>query len=216
MNAFILQVFLFLALVVIPVQSAGFQTNCIEGWTALVDEKLLAEDKAGTHRALELLRTQLQEIVRVAPPAAVVKLREVTLFFSPEYPGVRPTAEYHPDARWLREHHRNEAMARGIEFTNVRIFDAESKRMPNFALHELHMLIITAFSQAAMTTPRSKRHTSAPKRADGTTGSSARLEMPARTRTNAPMPCPARWNTLPKRPRRFSRATIFSLSTAQN
>ena len=28
-------------------------------------------------------------------------------------------------------------MAKGVEFTNVRIFREETKRMPNFALHEL-------------------------------------------------------------------------------
>jgi len=137
MNAFALQLFLFLALGVIPVRAVSFQTNSIEGWTTLVNERLFAEDKGATERALELLRSQLREIVRVAPPEAVVKLREVTFWFSPEYPGVKPTAEYHPDAGWLREHGRNPAMAQGIEFTNVRIFEAESRRMPNFTLHEL-------------------------------------------------------------------------------
>ena len=137
MNAFVFQVFLLaLALGAFSLQAASFQTNSIEGWTTIVDERLFAEEKA-TKKALDLLRAQLKEIVRVAPASAVAKLREVTLFFSPEYPGVRPTAEYHPDVRWLREHHRNEAMARGIEFTNVRTFEAESRRMPNFALHEL-------------------------------------------------------------------------------
>jgi len=132
-----LQAFFLLALGVIPVQSASFQTNSIEGWATLVNERLLAQDRAATERALELLRAQLKEVVRVAPPAAVAKLREVTLWCSPEYPGVKPTAEYHPDPRWLREHGRDEAMARGIEFTNVRTFEAETKRMPNFTLHEL-------------------------------------------------------------------------------
>ncbi len=28
-------------------------------------------------------------------------------------------------------------MAKAVEFTNVRIFEAETRRMPNFALHEL-------------------------------------------------------------------------------
>ena len=103
----------------------------------MVDKRLWDGDAAGMERALELLRGQLKEIVRVVPASAVTELREVKLWFSPEYPGVRPTAEYHPDARWLREHGRNEAMARGIEFSNVRTFAAESSRMPNFALHEL-------------------------------------------------------------------------------
>jgi hypothetical protein len=92
----------------------------------------------------------------------VAKLREVPLWFSPEYAGVRPSAEYHPDARWLKENSRNEAMARSVEFTNVRIFAQESKRMPNFTLHELahayhhrvlsqgfeHTEILAAYSQA--------------------------------------------------------------------
>ena len=116
---------------------AGHQTNSIEGWTVLVDARLLSEEKAATTKALELLRVQLQEIVRVVPDSARGKLREVTLWFSPEYPGVKPKAEYHPGAGWLREHGRNPAMVKGIEFTDVRNFEAEMRRMPNFTLHEL-------------------------------------------------------------------------------
>jgi Mlc titration factor MtfA (ptsG expression regulator) len=37
----------------------------------------------------------------------------------------------------LTENGRDPAMAQGVEFTNVRIFEAETRRMPNFALHEL-------------------------------------------------------------------------------
>src|SRR5213594_4161688 len=89
---------------------AAHQTNSIEGWTVLVNERL--HDKAATAKALELLRAQLQEIVRVVPAAAVAKLREVTLWFSPEYPGVKPKAEYHPGAGWLRDHGRDPAMVK--------------------------------------------------------------------------------------------------------
>lgn len=115
-----------------------FQTNSIEGWRVLVNVRLLDTHNATTTaRALELLRSQLQEIVRVVPAPAVAKLREVTLWFSPRYPGVKPKAEYHPGAGWLRNHGRDPAMVKAIEFTNVREFEAETKRMPNFALHEL-------------------------------------------------------------------------------
>ena len=117
--------------------AASFQTNSIEGWSVLVNERLLAEDKASTEKALGLLRVQLQEIVRVVPAPAVAKLREVTLWFSPEYPGVKPRAEYHPGAGWLRDNGRDPVMVKGVEFTDVRNFEAETKRMPNFTLHEL-------------------------------------------------------------------------------
>ena len=117
--------------------AASFQTNSIEGWRVLVNVRLLSDDRAATEKALGLLRVQLQEIARVVPAPAVAKLREVPLWFSPEYPGVKPRAEYHPDAGWLRDNGRDPAMATGVEFTDVRNFEAETKRMPNFTLHEL-------------------------------------------------------------------------------
>ncbi len=120
-----------------PSKVAGRQTKKIEGWTLLISDELFEKDKAATDRALELLTVQLQEIVRVVPADAVVELRKVPLWFSPEYPDVKPRAEYHPGAGWLRENKRDPAMEKAIEFTNVRIFERETKRMPNFALHEL-------------------------------------------------------------------------------
>ncbi len=114
-----------------------YQTRRIEGWTVRVEERLLADDTKGTERALELLRGQLTEIIRLVPAKALQHIRSVTLWFSPEYPGIQPTAEYHPDAGWLRANQRNPDMARGVEFTNVWIFEAESVRMPMLALHEL-------------------------------------------------------------------------------
>lgn len=116
---------------------AGRQTKEIEGWTVLVSDELLQQDKAATERALQLLQTQLAEIVRVLPKAAVTELQKVPLWFSPEYPNVQPRAEYHPGAGWLRDNKRDPAMVKGVEFTNIRIFERETKRMPNFALHEL-------------------------------------------------------------------------------
>ncbi|MCO5297539.1 MAG: hypothetical protein M9921_11845 [Fimbriimonadaceae bacterium] len=113
------------------------ETRTIEGWTVYVHRDLLDKEGAQTEHALELLRKQLEEIVQVVPAAAVVELRKVPLYFSPEYPGIQPRAEYHPGADWLKENGRDPAMAKGIEFTNVGIFDVEVRRMPNFALHEL-------------------------------------------------------------------------------
>ncbi len=129
--------FLALLLSSLPATAASHQTNSIEGWRVLVSERLVTEDKVATEKALELLRLQLQEIVRVVPAHAVAKLREVTLWFSPAYPGVKPRAEYHPGAGWLRDNGRDPAMAKGVEFTDVRDFEKEMKRMPNFTLHEL-------------------------------------------------------------------------------
>lgn len=115
----------------------GHQTKIVEGWTVLISDRLLENDKAATVRALELLTVQLREITRVVPKAAVAELRKVPLWFSPNYEGVQQRAEYHPGADWLRKNKRNPAMVKAVEFTNIRIFERETKRMPNFALHEL-------------------------------------------------------------------------------
>lgn len=120
-----------------PPKVLGHQTKTVEGWSLLISDELMEKDKAATERALELLTIQLQEITRVVPAAAVAELRKVPLWFSPEYPGVQPRAEYHPGADWLRENKRNPAMEKAVEFTDIRNFERETKRMPNFTLHEL-------------------------------------------------------------------------------
>ena len=120
-----------------PAGIPGHQSQEIEGWTVLVSHALLEKDKAATEQALDLLRRQLEEIVHAVPAAAVAELRKVPLWFSPEYSGVTPRAEYHPAAGWLRDNNRDPLMEKAVEFTNVRIFERETKRMPNFALHEL-------------------------------------------------------------------------------
>ena len=109
----------------------------VEGWTVHIDAALWQNEKAATETALTLLQKQLAEIVRVVPSNAVAELRKVPLWFSPEYHGVKPRAEYHPGAGWLRDNGRNPAMVKGVEFTDVRDFEKEMNRMPNFTLHEL-------------------------------------------------------------------------------
>ena len=109
----------------------------IEGWTVHIHPALLENDRVATEAALALLRKQLAEIKRVVPAPALAKIHRVPLWFSPEYPGIAPRAEYHPGGDWLRENGRNPDMAKCVEFTDVLNFEKETKRMPCFVLHEL-------------------------------------------------------------------------------
>jgi len=109
----------------------------VAGWTLQVRQELRESAPDELAKAVGLLELQLEEIVRVVPMPAVEKLRGVKLWFSPVYAGVQPRAEYHPGAGWLKEHQRDPAMEKGVEFSNIGIFEAEYRRMPNFALHEL-------------------------------------------------------------------------------
>ncbi|MFN5299204.1 MAG: hypothetical protein ACK5HA_12940 [Planctomycetaceae bacterium] len=120
-----------------PAPVAERENRKLVGWTVKVSRELLEKSPRETEQALKLLEQQLEEVVRVVPARAVTELRKVPLWISPEYAGVAPRAEYHPGADWLRKNQRDPAMEKGVEFTNVRIFEAETRRMPNFALHEL-------------------------------------------------------------------------------
>jgi hypothetical protein len=109
----------------------------IEGWKVQINVKLIEQDMATMEKAIGLMTEQLKMIKRLVPVTAVKKLQKITLWFSPEYPGIQPRAEYHPGAAWLKEHGRDPIMVHGVEITNVRIFEPEVKRMPFFILHEL-------------------------------------------------------------------------------
>lgn len=127
----------------------------VSGWNVYVRHDLLSKQKRMTGRAMNLLKKQLDEIIRVVPASAVKELQKVNLFFSPEYPGVPPKAEYHPGVEWLKKNGRDPVMVRSVEFTNVRIFLEETRRMPNFALHELshayhHRFLDNGFQNAKL------------------------------------------------------------------
>ena len=109
----------------------------IHGWTVQLHDRLLLESPVKTREMLRLLGPQLERVVKVVPKKALADLRKVPIWINPEYPGVRPTAEYHYEAHWLRANKRNPAMERAVEVTNVENFAFENKRMPYLMLHEL-------------------------------------------------------------------------------
>ena len=114
-----------------------YRNTQVLGWTVRIREELDTDSPEAMTEAIEQLKEQLEEIEKVVPPEAVAKLKGVVLWFSPEYAKGQPRAEYHPGREWLVNNGRDPAMVRGVEFTNVRVFAAERKRMPNFVLHEL-------------------------------------------------------------------------------
>ncbi|MCA9190546.1 MAG: hypothetical protein KDB03_02240 [Planctomycetales bacterium] len=114
-----------------------YESREISGWELNIDRQLLSQYSSETLTAARLLKAQLDEIQNVVPAKVVMRLRRVRLWFSMPYVGQTPRAEYHPGRAWLVEHGRNPDMEKGIEFSNILNFDKETRRMPNFALHEL-------------------------------------------------------------------------------
>jgi hypothetical protein len=129
------------------------QTRDISGWQVHIQTELLEAEPATTEHALMLLKKMLAEITLVVPADAVTALRQVPLYFSPAYKSGRSSAEFHPDAGWLRDNGRDPAMAHAVEFSGVADFEAEMNRMPNFLLHELahayhHRVLKDGFANA--------------------------------------------------------------------
>jgi len=123
---------------VAPTQDVpGHRTVKLEGWTIHISDELRKDEPDKTDEALRLLEGQLKEVVRVMPPGPLAQLRQVPIWLSPTPPGFGPTGEYHPDAGWLKEHNRDTAMAKAIQFTNIPKFGPEIRRMPMMVLHEL-------------------------------------------------------------------------------
>ncbi|MEP6755808.1 MAG: hypothetical protein ABJA67_09930 [Chthonomonadales bacterium] len=118
-------------------QQPEYESREIEGWNIRINQRLLKESPEPTAKAIGLLTTHLKEIIRAVPAPAVTRLKEVTLYLNPTYEGVRPGAEYHPGKQWLVDNKRDPNMVKGVEFTNISIFEAENRRMPVFVLHEL-------------------------------------------------------------------------------
>ncbi|MEZ6128431.1 MAG: hypothetical protein R3C59_07095 [Planctomycetaceae bacterium] len=130
------------------------RTRIINGWTVHIDERLLKQEPQATRLALDLLKKQLAEIVRVVPKPAVAKLRKVPLYFSPQYPNQSGRAEFHPGEEWLKKNGRDPVMVKGVEFSNIPIFEQETRRMPNFALHELAHAYHNLFLDEGFGNPR--------------------------------------------------------------
>lgn len=117
--------------------SWSYDVRHIEGWTVKVRQELLMADRVDTQEKIKLIADQLHTVAKLVPSKALKKLRQVTIYVSPEYKGVPPTAEYHPEANWLKENGRDPAMAKCVEVTNLRILKQEIDRMPVLFLHEL-------------------------------------------------------------------------------
>ena len=153
----------------------AYEVREVEGWRVFVQRALLASEPALTARALELLKIQLAEINRVVPAPAAKSLRAVPLYFSPEYPGFKPTAEFHPDAGWLRANGRDPAMARAVEFSNIRSSRRRWTGCRTSRCMNWRMPITIACCRKASRIRRSRPPTSGPRRAAAMTASSAGL-----------------------------------------
>jgi len=149
----------------------GYTGEKHKGWTVFVHEDLKKNHPKKTKRALHLLDNQLQDIIDRVPAPAVTYLKKVPLWFSPSKNG-KSGACHHPSSRWLKNNGFPVEFSKTVEFSNILKFEHETRRMPNFALHELahayhnhllgddHQDILSSYARAK----KSGTYTDVPKR----------------------------------------------------
>ena len=113
-----------------------YEVREVEGWSIVVNKRFLAEKPELAGRALDLLRSQLYQVVRRLPEPAVVKLRTIKIWLEEAEPH-HPCMAYHPGAGWLRDHGMNPDKARSVEIANARNFLTWCFDQPWMVLHEL-------------------------------------------------------------------------------
>ncbi|OJW16729.1 MAG: hypothetical protein BGO49_15795 [Planctomycetales bacterium 71-10] len=119
-----------------PEPTANYETRAIEGWTVRVHRDFPREAPELAEKTLSLLTDQLRGIIRMVPPQAVEKLREIVVWVEREEPH-HPCMAYHPDAGWLRDHDMNPDKARCVEIANAANFLTWCRDQPWMVLHEL-------------------------------------------------------------------------------
>jgi hypothetical protein len=118
---------------------ASHTVRQIEGWTVLVDDRLLEPpDETRGARALKMLEAKLTDIASVVKPQPLAKLRAVTIVIDLSHGKLR-TMQYHPSAGWLRENGYATNLAKCVHIP--RAADLPTPRnineQPWVVLHEL-------------------------------------------------------------------------------
>ncbi|MBT3279304.1 MAG: hypothetical protein HN909_01630 [Phycisphaerales bacterium] len=108
----------------------------IEGFTIVIHNDLLTTHKELGTKAINLLTTKLSAISRVVPPATLVKLKTIRIWFERDNLKSKGAC-YHPNPGWIKANKRHPGKAHSIEFAHAKNFLAWSRAQPWMVLHEL-------------------------------------------------------------------------------
>ena len=110
----------------------------LQGWTLQFDKRLLTgEHKAVGDEVRRMIDGKLFEITLLVSPSRLKHLREVPIWVDLDHP--LKTAQYHPGAKWLRDHGHDPAMVKAVHIPDAgRLIGLiRSNDQPAVMLHEL-------------------------------------------------------------------------------
>ena len=114
------------------------KTVRIEGWSLQFDRRLLSgEHKSIGDEVRRMIAGKLYEITLLVPESRLKHLREVPIWVDLDHP--LKNAQYHPGAKWLRDHDHDPAMEKAVHIPDARrlIGLIRSNDQPAVLLHEL-------------------------------------------------------------------------------
>jgi len=120
-------------------QPGRHESREIEGWTVLVDVRLLEGEGAEEGgKAIALLRASLAGIVSVVSADKVERLREVRIFLDRDH-GSLTSMQYHPSVDWLRKNGFSPDLAKAVHIpVAARFLDPRHQQtQPWCVMHEL-------------------------------------------------------------------------------
>jgi hypothetical protein len=113
-----------------------YDVRRIEDWTVRVHKAFLKDEPELADRTLAELRSQLRQVARRLPEAAVAKLRKIPIWVELNHPK-HPCMAFHPSAKWLKENGMNPDKEGAVEIANARNFLKWTIEQPWMVLHEL-------------------------------------------------------------------------------
>ena len=121
-----------------PSGRIAHQAVKIEGWTLQFDRRLLTgEHKKVGDEVRRMIAGKLYEITLMVPASRLKHLRDVPIWVDLDHP--LKTAQYHPGAKWLKDHGHDPAMVKAVHVPDARrlISLIKSNDQPAVMLHEL-------------------------------------------------------------------------------
>lgn len=114
--------------------TSGYEPMQIEGFHILFNKQLRQTEPDLSGTVLEELTSQLHQINRRVPPAALACLKQTTIWVEKDNSN---GACHHPNRQWLIEHNYNPDKTGCIEIGNARHFVDWTKDQPYMVLHEM-------------------------------------------------------------------------------
>jgi hypothetical protein len=114
--------------------TSQFEKQEIEGWSVMINKRLLGDKRELGVKAIRLLQLQLYQLKLLLPADKVTQLQQVQIWLDDD---PRNQIHYHPERGWLVENNFNPDRAQAVDIGRADRFVNVYREQPFVVLHEL-------------------------------------------------------------------------------